>query len=279
MILFIFANFENGVSSMELLIAPLAKPFEFKGTEKPTLQIDMIHGFTASPTEVKPLGEYLFGQSNKNWLIRSILLPGHGIAGEEGYKALDHVSYNDWKNYCVTALVKFSEDCSCPIILVGLSMGALLAIRLILTESNIKESIKAGVLLSPALYIQGKFFPLVKILKFFIKYQKKGFSSETFFETYNLFSYKTRSLHGVDEFRKLMIETTPLLNRVTIPLLTFLSENDDLVDIPKTIKLLKTIKNIEFELNSNLGHILTVYPESREIFSKIYTWIEKLELK
>ena len=264
---------------MELQIAPLAMPFEFKGTEKPTLQIIMIHGFTASPTEVRPLGKYLYNQSNKNWLIRSILLPGHGIAGEEGYKALDHVSYDDWKKYCVTELVKLSEDCPCPIVLIGLSMGALLVIQLILTESIAEEKIRAGILLSPAFYIQGKTFPLVKILKFFIKYQKKGLSSEQFFEKYQLFSYKTRSIHGVDEFRKLMKETTPLLNRVTLPLLTFLSENDDLVDIPKTKKLLKTIKNMDFELKSNLGHILTVYPESRDVFAKIYEWIEKLEAK
>lgn len=47
---------------MNLLIAPLAKPFVFKGLNNPLLQIIMIHGFTASPSAVMPLGEYLFTQ-------------------------------------------------------------------------------------------------------------------------------------------------------------------------------------------------------------------------
>ena len=62
---------------MNLKISPLAEPFEFKESKIPKVQIILIHGFTASPTEVKPLGKYLFEKSEKSFIIKSILLPGH----------------------------------------------------------------------------------------------------------------------------------------------------------------------------------------------------------
>ena len=270
-----FANLEKRSIIMEMKIATLAQPFEFKASEDPVLQIILIHGFTASPSEIKPLGEYLFDKSEKKYMVRSILLPGHGIDGEEGYKALDSVSNIDWKNYCLTKVLEFSEEYVCPIVLIGLSMGALLVIHL-LVNSSVREKCLGGVLLSPALYMQSKFLPIIKYLKYFIKYQPKGLESEQFYKEHNLFSYTIRSIHGVDELRKLAKSTRPLVKEINNPLLTFLSQNDDVVDVKKTSNHMANIaSNFTYE-NSSLGHILTVFPESKTIFDEIHLWIEKL---
>ena len=76
-------------------IDPLAEPFVYS-SEKPIFRVLLIHGFTASPTEVKPIGEYLYNIFDKTITVESILLPGHGVTGEEGYKSMDGIVYKDW---------------------------------------------------------------------------------------------------------------------------------------------------------------------------------------
>ena len=261
---------------MSQKISSLAKPFELKSSSNPTLQIVLIHGFTASPTEVKPLGDYLYKKSDESFLIRSILLPGHGIDGEEGYKALDTVAFQDWIDDVNKKITSFSNKYSCPVIIIGLSMGALLTIQFLHYEFVRNDKIKASILLSPALFIKSPFFPLIKYIKYFKKYQFKGKDSEEFFKKYNLFSYTIRSLKASDEFRKLLNETKPLIESIACPILSYLAQEDELVDIEKSQILLSKNKNIKTVMLPNLDHIFTVYPESIGIFEEIYNWIENI---
>ena len=57
---------------MNTNIMPLAEPFELKGENAHDLLIILIHGFTASPTEVKPflkmyINIYNNGSIHLNW--------------------------------------------------------------------------------------------------------------------------------------------------------------------------------------------------------------------
>ena len=261
---------------MKLKIAPLAEPFEFASPNPPQLQIILLHGFTASPTEVKPLGNYLFEKSDKRFLIRSILLPGHGIDGPDGYKALDSISYHDWIEDCQRKIYRFASDFDCPVLLAGLSMGALLTISFLHTSLAKNKKFIGGILLSPALIIKSKIFGLVKYVKYIMKYQYKGEESEVFFKKYNLFSYPTRSLSATDEFRKLVNQVKKELKAVEKPMIAFLAEQDELVNIDQTLYLLQENKFIERHKIPNMDHIFTVYPESEKIFEEIYLWIQKL---
>lgn len=261
---------------MNTTISLLAEPFELKGENTIDLLIILIHGFTASPTEVRPLGEYLFTKSNQKFLIKSILLPGHGIDGPDGYKALDSITYYAWKKYVLTTIDFYSSNYQCPVIIIGLSMGALLTIQFLDSKIGKKEKFIAAILLSPALVIKNRFFYLIKYLKYIKKYQYKGRDSGQFFKEYNLFSYTTRSLHAVDEFRKLMNETKPMVKHISKPMLAYLAYNDDLVNIKKTNELLQQNIFIKTSLIKNMGHIFTVYPESEKIFEEIFLWINKL---
>ena len=146
-------------------ISPQAEPFEFINQDFPEVQLILIHGFTASPTEVRPLGKYLFDKSNGKYFIRSILLPGHGVDGSDGFKALDTVSYHDWIDACQNKIESFANEYDCPVIIAGLSMGALLTIHCLSTRFSGESKIIAGILLSPALSIQSKIFGLEGILE------------------------------------------------------------------------------------------------------------------
>ena len=264
---------------MELQISPLAAPFELKGSHEPELLILMMHGFTASPTEIRPLADYLFDKSEERYLIKSLLLPGHGIDGPDGYKALDSISYKDWIDYAMKEIIKYSSQVSCPVVIIGLSMGSLLTVQFLKSELGEDKKYLGGVLLSPPLVMKSILFPFVKYIKYFKKYQSKGLKSEDFFEKHNLFSYRVRSLNAVDEFRKLVKDTKPLVKNISKPLLACVAENDESVNSSKTIAFLRTNKDIEILEIPKLGHIFTVEPGSEKVFEEIDKWIAKLRQK
>jgi carboxylesterase len=252
-------------------ISKLAEPFQFEPKSNPKLALFLIHGYTASPTEIRPLGEYLYEKFNREIQVTSILLPGHGVDGPEGYKTLDTIHYQDWIQYVDDEITKFLNSFSCPIILGGLSMGSLLILQYL--ERNKSERIKGAIFLSPPFYIRSPFFPFLRYIKFVKKYQTKGPSAVDFYKKYNLFSYSIRSLKATDEFRKLVSKTKLYVQDNEKKIIVFLGEKDELVDVKKTYSFLSKNKNFILNLLPGFEHILTVYPESEEIFKEIYNWI------
>lgn len=86
-----------------------------------TAAVLLIHGFTGSPWEVRPLGESL---AARGFHVRAIRLPGHGM-GPEG---MAWVTYRDWEqaaDEALHAMVGFKH-----VFVAGLSMGALLGMQL-----------------------------------------------------------------------------------------------------------------------------------------------------
>jgi carboxylesterase len=111
----------------------------------------LIHGFTGSPWDLRPLGEAL---AKEGYAVRAIRLSGHGQSPE----AMLAVSHRDWKRECETALKELAEQHSI-IFLIGLSMGALLSILL---TAQFPERVRGLVLLAPAVRIRG---PAVRLLR------------------------------------------------------------------------------------------------------------------
>ena len=97
----------------------------------------LIHGFTGSPWEVRPLGEAL---AARGFHARGIRLPGHGI-GPEG---MAWVTYRDWEDAADEALQTLSAFKH--VFVAGLSMGALLGMVL---AARYPERVKGLALMAP----------------------------------------------------------------------------------------------------------------------------------
>jgi carboxylesterase len=110
----------------------------------------LIHGFTGSPWDVRPLGDVL---ASHGYFVRGILLPGHGGTP----KALDGVSYLDWERACESALLELSAYPQRFI--AGLSMGALLALIVAARHPGLATGLA---LLAPAMRLRG---PLMALLR------------------------------------------------------------------------------------------------------------------
>ena len=91
-------------------------PFELGSGEDACL---LLHGFTGSPWDMRPLGERL---AARGLFVRAIRLPGHGSTP----LAMAQVSHRDWEQAAEEALLGLSSHRH--VFVAGLSVGALLAV-------------------------------------------------------------------------------------------------------------------------------------------------------
>lgn len=98
----------------------LTSPFDL-GPDDASTAVLLLHGFTGSPWEVRPLGESL---ADRGFFVRAPRLPGHGTVPE----AMLWVTWRDWLGAAEAALdslAAFPRVC-----VAGLSMGGLLGLLL-----------------------------------------------------------------------------------------------------------------------------------------------------
>lgn len=113
----------------------LTAPFELGVGPRACL---LVHGFTGTPWDVRPLGEAL---ASGGFRVRALRLPGHGRTPQ----AMLEAGAQDWLAACEEGLTAFREP---RVAVVGLSMGALLAIVLGARHPN---RVQAVVGLAPAM--------------------------------------------------------------------------------------------------------------------------------
>ncbi|MGC2445836.1 alpha/beta hydrolase [Candidatus Binatus sp.] len=102
----------------------------------------LIHGLSGTPYEMRYLGERLAARGVR---VRGVKLAGHAAQPEE----LGAASYDNWYESAVNGLEELRQHGE-PIVVVGLSMGAVLAARLTADQA---ESIAGVTLLAPAFFL------------------------------------------------------------------------------------------------------------------------------
>jgi carboxylesterase len=104
-------------------IRPGAEPVSREGSGAlASVGILLVHGFTGSPTSLRPLCDLL---SKRGFAVEMPLLPGHGTAPRD----LLPFRYADWRAEALSALEKLRARTK-HVIAVGLSMGGTLVLDL-----------------------------------------------------------------------------------------------------------------------------------------------------
>jgi len=106
---------------MQPLLIPTAEPFFFPGNETACL---LIHGFTASPREMRGLGEYLHREHGHT--VLGVRLAGHATTPED----MAHMRWQDWVASAEDGWHLLKSAGWENITLVGLSMGGAIALLL-----------------------------------------------------------------------------------------------------------------------------------------------------
>jgi carboxylesterase len=82
----------------------------------------LVHGYTATPAEVRPLGQYLH---SRGFTVAGPLLPGHGTTPQDANRA----HWQDWVKSVEASYRQLVARCD-TVLLGGESMGGLLALYL-----------------------------------------------------------------------------------------------------------------------------------------------------
>src|SRR5262249_46953134 len=117
----------------------LAAPFDFPGDRRGVL---VLHGFTGTPFEVRPLGERL---ARRGLTVVGPVVPGHCTSPHE----LEQTTWHDWEAGAAAALDALRARCD-RVAIAGLSMGGLLAARLAFLRT---QQIDALALMSVPLWL------------------------------------------------------------------------------------------------------------------------------
>ena len=222
----------------------------------------LIHGFTATPFEVRQLGEFL----NQNGITVYISrLPGHGSTPEN----INKLTFLDMYESLKYGYFTIKNSCK-KVFVVGQSMGGLLA-----GEIAAFNDVDGLVMLSPAFKIISKKALFVPIIKYFVPFVKKEDSLK-----YPEHYYTVRPVKGVDELMKLSRHVQTVLDRITADTLIIQSKYDDIIDYKSTLKAYERIKSeikkIEIIDDKNIKHILTTDENymNKEIFHTILSFVK-----
>lgn len=239
---------------------PLHYPAYIKSGETGVL---LIHGFTATPFEMKQLAEFLSAYGISVYIAR---LPGHGSLVEN----INKLSFVDMYESLKYGYFTLKNSCK-KVFVVGQSMGGLLAGEL--AAFNETDGI---VMLSPAFKIISGKAVFAPFLKYFVPTVKKENLKPQFQEHY----YQERPVKGVDELMKLSRHLTSVMDQINTDVLVIHSKYDDIIDYKTTVRLYENIKSrnkkIELIDDKNIKHILTTEENYRkdEIFKKILSFVK-----
>jgi carboxylesterase len=236
-------------------------PFELQGGD---IGVLLIHGFTGSPAEMRPLGQYL---NDRELTVSAPLLPGHGTKVED----LNEISWPDWTTAVEKALVDLRERCA-HVFVAGLSMGALLTLYLAARHPELP-----GIAVyAPALDISDWRRPFAPIIKLFVKTVAKDDEHWDDPQAEDLiWAYDEWPVGGTQQLFKLRDEVEKSLPRITSPALICYSTADSSVTPEGAYMVRDTIGSEDNEVveMNECGHVMTLDRGWDDLAERTYQFI------
>jgi carboxylesterase len=235
----------------------------------PRVGVLLIHGYTGSVAETRPMGEYL---AEQGWMVRCPLLPGHGTTPED----LIRVRWQAWAAEAESALRELQSDCD-TVFVGGLSLGSLLTLWLGAQHPEI-----AGLIpMSPAVKLQNRLLPLTLFLRHLVKYDPtSSLADEDLGDPeaiQRIWCYDQTPLWGAGEIYLLQREVLKALPAIRQPILIFQGRRDAAVH-PEAGPLLRgkigsTDKTLIWLENS--GHNVLADGERESLWARSYAWMRE----
>ena len=239
---------------MENLILPTAEPFFFMGGSTACL---LVHGYTATPKEMRWMGEYLAGQG---FTVLGIRLAGHATRMED----LGRTHWRDWLA-SVEDGWHLLNGVAERVFLIGLSMGG--ALSLLLSTGKPVAGVVA--MATPISLPDDPRVPYLKWIKWIRPTITKGppdfHNPVAERERVAYPGYPTQSLIELGE---LLAEVRAALPQVSTPVLLAYSRQDTTVGLNhmQTIYDLLGSQDKSTFLVDDSGHIIPREPERMRVF-------------
>ena len=229
-----------------------------------TVAVLLVHGFTATPWEMRPLAECLAAAGMASLAVR---LPGHGTSPED----LAGRRWEEWLDATLAGHQILSKDFQ-SIYGMGVSTGCLLLLAM--AEA---KALNGLVLFSPYLRVLHRLAPYAGWLRWIRPYQVKA-TEDALDEHY----YNRRPLAGIHQINRLVKTLRSQLSCIACPVLAFNGEGDQTVDIDsgrRLVGLLGSSVKIHEQYGPEVPHVLTreENPCREAMFSQATKFIQELE--
>lgn len=218
----------------------------------------LIHGFTGSPAEVRLLGDFLH---KEGYTVLAPRLSGHGTTVEDMAKT----RWPNWYSSVEDAYHILRAMCS-NIIVIGLSMGGLLALKLA-AEYQVDKLIS----LSTPIFIADKrlnMLPVYRMFRNFIPKRRKVYADID--PKYSV-GYAATPLSSLSSLLHLIQQVEILLPKIYAPLLIVQGWHDHTVQPQSAQYIYDSVASEEKTLMwlEKSGHIVTIDIEREHVFRKI----------
>ena len=254
-------------------VHPKAQPYYYRGNHIGCL---LVHGFTGSPPELRPLGEYL---ANQGYTVWAPLLAGHGTSVED----LARTKWTDWLNSAAQGLLRLRGESVDRIYLIGLSMGGLLCLLLAAAEEEAKQGQASGsvagvvTLNSPiALRIQKE--QIYPFLQRFLSSSPQDYDRVSPEAANALrFSYPKMPLRGITNLLRLIREVKTKAAQVKVPALVVQSLADETVRPDSGEFIYQNLGSWDKKLLwlERAPHLLTLGSEKETVFQAVQELIQR----
>ncbi len=225
----------------------------------------LIHGFTGSPGEMRPLAEYL---AQQGYSIEVPILSGHCTSVHE----MNETTYSDWVQSAYDAYNVLDVRTE-RVILVGHSMGGLIAFYL----ANRYHA--AGIVsMCTPMYLAHFGARLAPLVSWFYPIHKAPRPRNTEIMQY-LGGYEETPVRAVKSLNRLIRFVRDELNEIHIPVLVQQARKD-LTVLPESAEFIyehlgSTIKDLKWYERS--GHMLSIDTDRKEVWGDVLSFIHQIE--
>jgi carboxylesterase len=227
----------------------------------------LIHGFTGSVAETRPLGQYL---AARGLTVRCPLLPGHGTNAQD----LTRIRWKAWVDAVDSVLCDLQHHCE-AVFVGGLSLGALLTLWLGAKHPEIDGLIP----MAPAIQVRSWLFPLTLGLRYLLKYNPLGAVADEDWgdpeAIQRVWCYDETPLWGAAEAYLLQRRVRNSLSSIHQPILIFQGRRDAVLPSRAAQIVFDGVSSQEKRLVwlERSGHNLLVDGEREAVWARSYTWI------
>ncbi|MDD2282370.1 MAG: alpha/beta fold hydrolase [Eubacteriales bacterium] len=220
----------------------------------------LIHGFTSSPADVRPLSKHLHGLG---FAIREVLLPGHGTSFED----MARYGWRDWLQTVETELAALKHQCS-RVWLLGFSMGGILALL-----AAARNEATGLVCISAPIWPRPRRTRYAFLLQYFQKYAQLGKPGRYSLPSWR---YEQVAVKNVADLMDLIKAGKRTLAKVTVPALVVQGWDDRTIKPRSARYIYDNLGSAKKEIYYTQGeHMLLIGEQSPDICRLIGEFIKE----
>lgn len=241
---------------------PLSMPYFKKGGPDGVM---LIHGFCSSPWEMLPVARAL---EEEGFTVYAARVAGHGA----NMDALIKTGWADWYESLAAPYSALSRSCR-SVTVIGQSNGGLLA-----CAAAMRNKVSALGLLAPAFKVRVPGFPLVKYLRYAIKYIPRKLKDWE--KPYNYPGFPVKSLYDMKLLQNIVNGSA---ENISVPVMLGISRSDILVSPEKAVDIFSGMASVDKTLHiydnktMKIQHILTL-PRMERVREDIVKWVKRVSV-